>query len=79
VVVGLGKTGTALVTFLLNQGAQVAVSDSRDLSDLAQALSPFKERGFLLDLEGGGGMGSLFSSRRIWSWSARGFPWIFRP
>jgi UDP-N-acetylmuramoylalanine--D-glutamate ligase len=53
-VVGLGKTGMALVTFLLNQGAQVSVSDTRDLPVLQKALSSFMDQGYSLELEGGG-------------------------
>jgi len=53
-VVGLGKTGMSLVTFLLNQGAEVSVSDTRELPALQKALSSFLEKGYSLELEGGG-------------------------
>jgi UDP-N-acetylmuramoylalanine--D-glutamate ligase len=64
-VVGLGKTGLALVTFLLNQKAQVSISDTRELSDLKKAVSPFFERGFSLELEGGGHTTPFFMKGEI--------------
>lgn len=53
-VVGLGKTGMALASFLLNEGAQVMVSDSRELSELKEMVSAFNWAGPSLVLEGGG-------------------------
>lgn len=53
-VVGLGKTGMTLVSFLLRQGAQVMVSDSRELPEVEKMVSPFKGIGLPLILEGGG-------------------------
>jgi UDP-N-acetylmuramoylalanine--D-glutamate ligase len=53
-VVGMGKTGMALVSFLLKEGAQVMVSDSRDINDLKDMVSNFKDgAGLPLVLEGG--------------------------
>jgi len=52
-VVGLGKTGMALVSFLLGQGAEVMVSDSRKISELQELVSPFKGVGLPMVLEGG--------------------------
>ena len=49
-----GKTGMALVTFLLKEGAQVMVSDSRELSELKEMVSVFNGAGPSLVLEGGG-------------------------
>jgi UDP-N-acetylmuramoylalanine--D-glutamate ligase len=59
-VVGLGKTGMALVSFLLRQGAEVMVSDSRKISELQEMVSPFKGIGFPLVLEGGGHSTAFF-------------------
>jgi UDP-N-acetylmuramoylalanine--D-glutamate ligase len=64
-VVGLGKTGMALVTFLLNHGAQVSISDARELSDLREAASPFLEKGFPLEMEGGGHSPSFFQKAEL--------------
>ncbi|MCG6537471.1 MAG: UDP-N-acetylmuramoyl-L-alanine--D-glutamate ligase, partial [Syntrophales bacterium LBB04] len=44
----------ALVTFLLKEGAQVMISDSRELSELKEMVSAFSEAGPSLVLEGGG-------------------------
>ena len=52
-MVGLGKTGMALVSFLLGQGAEVMVSDSRKISELQELVSPFKGVGLPMVLEGG--------------------------
>jgi UDP-N-acetylmuramoylalanine--D-glutamate ligase len=53
-VVGLGKTGMSLVSFLLKQGAQVLVSDLRERSEVEKRVSYFKGIGLPLTLEGGG-------------------------
>jgi UDP-N-acetylmuramoylalanine--D-glutamate ligase len=59
-VVGLGKTGMAMVSFLLRQGAQVFVSDSRELPEIEKMVSPFKGVGPPLIVEGGGHSISFF-------------------
>ncbi|MCJ7833013.1 MAG: UDP-N-acetylmuramoyl-L-alanine--D-glutamate ligase, partial [Deltaproteobacteria bacterium] len=59
---GLGKTGMALVSFLLGQGAEVMVSDSRKTSELQEMVSPFKGIGLPLILEGGGHSPAFFST-----------------
>ena len=61
-VVGLGKTGLALVSFLLGQGAEVRVSDSRKISELQGMVSPFKGIGLPLVLEGGGHSPAFFAT-----------------
>lgn len=53
-MVGLGKTGMALVSFLLNEGAQVMISDSREISELKEMVSSFDRVDPPLILEGGG-------------------------
>ncbi len=53
-MVGLGKTGLALVSFFLKQGAEVMISDSREISELKESISVFEGMGFPLILEGGG-------------------------
>ena len=53
-VVGLGKTGMSLTSFLLKQGAQVMVSDLRERSEVEKRVSDFKGIGLPLVLEGGG-------------------------
>ena len=53
-MVGLGKTGMSLISFLLKQGAQVLVSDLRELSEVEKRVSDFKGIGLPLILEGGG-------------------------
>src|SRR4030042_6915491 len=59
-VVGLGKTGITLVSFLLGQGAEVMISDSREISELKEMVFPFKGGGFPLILEGGGHSPTFF-------------------
>jgi UDP-N-acetylmuramoylalanine--D-glutamate ligase len=53
-VVGLGKTGMALVSFLLREGAEVMISDSREISELKEMVSHFERVDPPLVLEGGG-------------------------
>jgi UDP-N-acetylmuramoylalanine--D-glutamate ligase len=53
-VVGMGKTGTALVSFFLGQGAEVMISDSREVSEWKEMTAQFNGIGFPLVLEGGG-------------------------
>jgi UDP-N-acetylmuramoylalanine--D-glutamate ligase len=52
-VVGLGRTGKALVTFFLEQGAEVMISDARKISELRTMTIPFKNSTLPLHLEGG--------------------------
>jgi UDP-N-acetylmuramoylalanine--D-glutamate ligase len=59
-VVGLGKTGMALVSYFLGQGAQVMISDSREISELKELVSPFEGVGIPLILEGGGHSPAFF-------------------
>lgn len=59
-MVGLGKTGMALVSFLLRQGAQVLVSDSRQLTEIQKQLSEHDEIGLPLILEAGGHSSDFF-------------------
>jgi UDP-N-acetylmuramoylalanine--D-glutamate ligase len=59
-VVGMGKTGMALVSFLLSQGAEVMISDSREISELKEIVSPFDGIGLPLILEGGGHSPAFF-------------------
>ena len=61
-VVGLGKTGMALVSFLLKEGARVMISDSREISELKEMLSNFKGASPPLVLEGGGHRTDFFLS-----------------
>lgn len=53
-VVGLGKTGLSLITYILGQGAQVMISDSRESSEIEAILAPFLAKGVSLTWEGGG-------------------------
>jgi len=55
----------ALVSFLLGQGAEVMVSDSRKISELQEMVSPFKGIGLPLILEGGGHSPSFFSTANM--------------
>src|SRR4030042_1225060 len=59
-VVGLGKTGITLVSFLLGQGAEVMSSDSREISEMKEMVVLFKGVGFPLILEGGGHSPTFF-------------------
>lgn len=59
-MVGLGKTGIALVSFLLRQGAQVLVSDSRQLTEIQKQVSEHDEIGRSLILEAGGHSSAFF-------------------
>ena len=59
-VVGLGKTGMTLVSFLLRQGAQVFISDSQEISVLEKMVSHFKGIGLTPILEGGGHSKAFF-------------------
>ena len=49
----MGKTGMALVSFLLNEGAQVMISDSREISEMKELVSPFDGVGSSFDSGGG--------------------------
>jgi UDP-N-acetylmuramoylalanine--D-glutamate ligase len=60
-VVGMGKTGMSLVSFLLDQGAEVMISDSREISELKEMVTPFNGIGFPLILEGGEHSSGFFS------------------
>ncbi|MBI4768333.1 MAG: UDP-N-acetylmuramoyl-L-alanine--D-glutamate ligase [Deltaproteobacteria bacterium] len=53
-VVGLGKTGMAMVSFFLKEGAQVMISDSREISELKEMVSSFDRSDPPLLLEGEG-------------------------
>ncbi len=59
-MVGLGKTGMALIAFLVRQGAQVLVSDSLDLNEIKKRVSEIKAIRFPLILEGGGHSPAFF-------------------
>lgn len=48
-VVGLGKTGEAVVNFLLTRGARVWVSEKKPPSELAVNLAEWKEKGVTLE------------------------------
>jgi UDP-N-acetylmuramoylalanine--D-glutamate ligase len=52
-VVGLGKTGLALVEFLGRRGAHVHISDTRPLAELQALLAPAPDPASLVALEGG--------------------------
>lgn len=60
-VVGWGKTGTALITFALKQGAEVRVSDQRDLGELQTLALSLGPPGRSLILEGGGHRPDFFT------------------
>ncbi|MEW6186814.1 MAG: UDP-N-acetylmuramoyl-L-alanine--D-glutamate ligase [Thermodesulfobacteriota bacterium] len=64
-VVGLGKTGMALVSFVLGQGARVLVSDSREVSEIEALLAPFLAKGASLVWEGGGHSEVFFSKAEV--------------
>lgn len=53
-MVGLGKTGMALVSFFLKEGAQVMISDSREVSELKEMVASLNRINSPLILEGGG-------------------------
>ncbi|MGC1403128.1 MAG: UDP-N-acetylmuramoyl-L-alanine--D-glutamate ligase [Thermodesulfobacteriota bacterium] len=59
-MIGLGKTGVSLITFLLRQGAQVMVSDIRQLTEVERLVSDFKGIGLPLILEGEGHSRAFF-------------------
>jgi UDP-N-acetylmuramoylalanine--D-glutamate ligase len=60
-VVGLGKTGKALVAFLGQQGAEVLISDTRPEFELKEILREFGKIRPPIVLEGGGHSVSFFS------------------
>lgn len=64
-VVGLGKTGMTLAAFLLQEGAQVFVSDSRPLAELKKSAVPLEGMGLPLTLEGGGHSISFFLKAEV--------------
>ncbi|MCX7974252.1 MAG: UDP-N-acetylmuramoyl-L-alanine--D-glutamate ligase [Candidatus Aminicenantes bacterium] len=51
-VVGLGKTGEALVNFLLKQGARVWVSEKKSASELKINLKEFEKKGVRIETGG---------------------------
>lgn len=51
-VVGLGKTGTALVRFLLRQGARVTVSEKKTEAELGSRVEYSKQKGVRLETGG---------------------------
>lgn len=59
-MVGLGKTGMSLISFLLRQGAEVLVSDFHQLTEVEKLVSDFKGTGLPLILEGGGHSRAFF-------------------
>lgn len=53
-IVGLGKTGLALVSFALKEGARVRISDQQAPDRIKALTAPFTEAGHSLIWEGGG-------------------------
>ncbi len=51
-VVGLGKTGSALVRFLSRRGAQVTVSEKKTEAELRRRAEYFREKGVRLEMGG---------------------------
>ena len=51
-VVGLGRTGVALIKFLVQHGAQVTVSDHKSEAELSESLKKIKDLPVTLQLEG---------------------------
>lgn len=64
-VVGLGKTGLALVEFVLGRGARVRVSDTRPRSELEAALTPFREAAPPMLIEAGGHTAPFFLQAEV--------------
>ncbi|MCK4263753.1 MAG: UDP-N-acetylmuramoyl-L-alanine--D-glutamate ligase, partial [Candidatus Aminicenantes bacterium] len=48
-VVGLGKTGEALCSFLLSQGTRVKVSEKKTTEDLGQKIHFWSQKGVLVE------------------------------
>jgi UDP-N-acetylmuramoylalanine--D-glutamate ligase len=59
-IVGLGKTGLALVDFLLRQGAQVRISDTRPLAEVRALLARNNSPAAALTVEAGGHSAEFF-------------------
>jgi UDP-N-acetylmuramoylalanine--D-glutamate ligase len=60
-VVGLGKTGMALITFLNQQGAHILISDTQPVHEIKEILKNFRETNPPLVIEGGGHSVPFFS------------------
>lgn len=51
-IVGFGKTGEELCRFLLNRGAHVTVSETRESSQLSEKIKPWQEKGVVFETGG---------------------------
>ena len=60
-VAGLGKTGLALVSLLMEHGAEVLVSDTRERSGLEEQRKAFQGKGLPVVMEGGGHTEAFFN------------------